>query len=110
LSGVSQPALQRLLTGKVGAPALNSVAAVARTLGMGMIQLLDDGSIKFRATMSAKEVRTRQARVKATRLARLVEGASALEGQAAREGDFDAMVEIMSRELLAGSNRRLWCR
>ncbi len=53
LSGVSQPALQRMLTGQVEAPGLTNVAAVARVLGMGSVQFLDDGSIKFAATLSA---------------------------------------------------------
>jgi transcriptional regulator with XRE-family HTH domain len=108
LSGVSHPALQRLLTGKVEAPAFTSVAAVARVLGMGAVRFLDDGSIKFDSTMSAQALRERQARKKAERLAALVQGTSALEGQALSEVDYQAMVEAMCRELLAGSNHRLW--
>ena len=54
LSGVSHPALQRLLTGKVEGPTLTSIAAIARVLGMAAVRFLDDGSIKFDPTVSAK--------------------------------------------------------
>jgi transcriptional regulator with XRE-family HTH domain len=108
LSGVSHPALQRLLTGKVEAPAVTSVAAVARVLGMGAARFLDDGSIKFDSTASARDVRERQARKKAARLVGMVQGTSALEGQAVSETEYQSMVEVTSHELLAGSNHRLW--
>ncbi len=108
LSGVSQPALQRLLTGKVEAPALTSVAAVARVLGMGAIRILDDGSIKFDPAVSAQALRERQARKKAAWLVGMVQGTSALEGQAVSNADYQAMVESTYHELLSGSNHRLW--
>jgi transcriptional regulator with XRE-family HTH domain len=108
LSGVSQPALQRLLTGKVEAPALTSVAAVARVLGMGAIRFLDDGSIKFDPAMSAQALRERQARKKAAWLVGMVQGTSALEGQAVSDAEYQAMVESTYHELLAGSDHRLW--
>jgi transcriptional regulator with XRE-family HTH domain len=108
LSGVSQPALQRLLTGKVEAPALTSVAAVARVLGMGTIRILDDGSIKFDPAVSAQALRERQARKKAAWLVGMVQGTSALEGQAVSNAEYQAMVESTYHELLAGSNHRLW--
>jgi transcriptional regulator with XRE-family HTH domain len=108
LSGVSQPALQRLLTGKVEAPALTSVAAVARVLGIGAIRILDDGSFKFDPAMSAQALRERQARKKAKWLVGMVQGTSALEGQAIDDVEYQAMVESTYHELLAGSNHRLW--
>jgi len=109
LSGVSQPAIQRLLTGKLEAPALTSVAAVARALGMGAVRFLDDGSIKFDPTASAEAVREIQARKQAARLVG-VQGTSALEGQAVSEAEYHAMLEGMYQKLLAGSNLRLWSR
>ena len=66
LSGVSQPALQRLLTGKVDGPSLTSISAVARVLGMGAVQFMDDGSIKFDSTVSVQALRapgTKEGRV-----------------------------------------------
>ena len=108
LSGVSQPALQRLLTGKVDGPSLTSVSAVARVLGMGAVQFMDDGSIKFDSTVSVQALRERQARKKAAWIVGMVQGTSALEGQAVSEADYQAMVEATYHELLAGSNHRLW--
>ena len=58
LSGVSQPALQRMLTGKVDGPSLTSIASVARALGMGAVQFMDDGSIKFDSTVSVQALRS----------------------------------------------------
>ena len=108
LSGVSQPALQRLLTGKVESPGVTSVAAVARVLGMGAIRILDDGSIRFEPAVSAQALRERQARKKAAWLVGMVQGISALEGQAVNDAEYQAMVENTYHELLAGSSHRLW--
>ena len=110
LSGVSQPALQRLLGGKVDAPGLTSVASIARVLGIDAIRLLDDGSLKFDSSMSVQMLRERQARKKAVRLVGMVQGTSALEGQAVSDADFEEMVERTYHELLGGSNHRLWSR
>ena len=38
----------------------------------------------------------------------MVQGTSALEGQAVTHADYQAMVESTYHELLAGSNHRLW--
>ncbi len=108
LSGVSHPALQRLLTGKVEGPTLTSIAAVARVLGMGAVRFLDDGSVKFDPTISTQALRERQARKKAERLVGMVQGTSALEGQAVSEADMHGMAEDMYHKLLAGTNHRLW--
>ena len=108
LSGVSQPALQRLLTGKVESPGVTSVAAVARVLGMGAIRILDDGSIKFESAVTAQALRERQVRKKAKWLVGMVQGTSALEGQAVSDSEYQAMVEKTYHELLAGSRHRLW--
>jgi transcriptional regulator with XRE-family HTH domain len=108
LSGVSQPALQRLLTGKVEAPALTSVEAVARVLGFGAVRFLENGSIDFEPSLSAETVRKSQAWRKAGKIVRGVQPTPALEGQKIGEADYHAMVERTYHELLAGSNHRLW--
>jgi transcriptional regulator with XRE-family HTH domain len=108
LSGVSQPALQRLLTGKVEAPALTSVEAVARVLGFGAVRFLEDGSIDFEPSSSAETLRRSQAWRKAGKLVGMVQGTTALEGQDVGEADHQAMVVRTYHELLAGSNQRLW--
>ena len=87
---------------------MTSIAAVARVLGMGAIRFLDDGSIKFDPAMSTQALRERQARKKAEWLVGMVQGTSALEGQAVSDAEYQAMVESTYHELLAGSDHRLW--
>jgi transcriptional regulator with XRE-family HTH domain len=108
LSGVSQPALQRLLTGKVEAPALTSVEAVARVLGIGAVRFLENGSIDFEPRSSAEALRKCQAWRKAGQLVGLAQGATATEGQEVEDVDYQAMVVRTYHELLSGSNQRLW--
>ena len=74
---------------------------------MAAVRFLDDGSIKFDPTASAVALRERQAR-KGRALVGMVQGTSALEGQAVTQGDLHAMAEDMYHKLLAGSNHRLW--
>jgi len=107
-SGVSQPVIQRLLSGKLQAPRFRSVIAVAQALGMHGPQILKDGSIKFDSGLSVEHIRAQQAREKATKLVGMVQGTSALEGQAVGKAAYHAMVERTYHELLAGSNHRLW--
>jgi transcriptional regulator with XRE-family HTH domain len=107
-SGVSQPVVQRLLTGKVQAPRFPTVVAIAQSLGLAGLRILDDGSVKFDSASGANDLREQQARTKATRLVRMVQGTSALEGQAVSDEAYQAMVERTYHELLAGSDRRLW--
>jgi transcriptional regulator with XRE-family HTH domain len=110
MSGVSQPVIQRLLSGKLEAPRFPSVVAVARALGLHELQFLGDGSIKFHSKVDAQTYRAQQARKKARMLVGMVQGTSALEGQAVSQSDYESMVERTYHELLAGSNHRLWSR
>jgi transcriptional regulator with XRE-family HTH domain len=107
-SGVSQPVIQRLLCGKLQAPRFHSVVAIAQALGLHGLRILEDGSIEFDSSLSAQDLRKQQARNKARRLVGMVQGTSALEGQAVGEAAYQAMVERTYHELLAGSNHRLW--
>jgi transcriptional regulator with XRE-family HTH domain len=108
LSGVSQSVVQRLLCGKLSSPRFQSVVAVAQALGMRALEFLESGSIKFAPSMSARSRREQQARKKAERLVEMVQGTSALEGQAVDGAAYEAMVERAYHELLAGSDHRLW--
>jgi transcriptional regulator with XRE-family HTH domain len=108
LSGVSKPAIQRMLTGKVDGPTLTSVTAVAQALGMGGLRFLEDGSIQFDASADAQTLCEQQAWKKARRLVGLVQDNAGPEGQAVDEADYQAMVERMHHQLLTGSRRRLW--
>jgi predicted transcriptional regulator len=107
-SGVSQPVVQRLLDGKLEAPRFHSVVAIAQALGMRGITFVKDGAIQFGPSLSVQELRAEQAMKKAKRLVGMVQGTSALEGQAVGEGAYQAMVDRTYHELLAGSNHRLW--
>jgi hypothetical protein len=55
-------------------------------------------------------MRERQARVKARKLIALVQGTSALEGQAVDESDRRLMEQKTAAQLLAGSGLKLWGR
>ena len=110
LSGVSQPVVQRLLSGKLQAPRFPSVMAVARALGLRELRILEDGSIKFESTVDAQSFRAEQARNKARKLVGMVQGTSGLEGQAVSKVDYESMVDRTYHELLAGTNHRLWSR
>jgi hypothetical protein len=110
LSGVSQPVVQRLLSGKLQAPRFPSVVAVARALGLLKLRILDDGSIKFESDVDAQSYRAQQARNKARKLVGMVQGTSGLEGQAVSKFDYESMVDRTYHELLAGTNHRLWSR
>jgi transcriptional regulator with XRE-family HTH domain len=110
MSGVSQPVIQRLLSGKLEAPRFPSVMAVARALGLYDLRILEDGSIKFDSRVDAQTYRAQQARQKAKKLVGMVQGTSGLEGQAVSQVDYESMIERTIHELLAGSNHRLWSR
>jgi hypothetical protein len=108
ISGVSQPSVQRLLSGRLRAPRFDSVIAVARALELDRMRILEDGSLKFEPTSTAQQVREKQARRKAELLVGMVQGTSALEGQAVSDAAIRAMVDSTFHKLLAGSNHRLW--
>ena len=97
-TGVSEPTVKRILGGHLGAASFANVAAIAHALG---------------ATLGLQEIDTdelcrQQARRKAERIARLVQGTSALESQAVDGQSYNRLVEKSYHELLAGSKRRLW--
>jgi hypothetical protein len=107
-SGVSLPVVQRLLAAKVRAPSFPNVMAVVRALGGGAPRTLTDGSCTFEFPVSAQKLREQQSRRKARKLVGLVQGTSALEAQAVDGDAYEEMIERTSRELLVGSNQRLW--
>jgi len=97
-SRVSEPTIKRMFSDQPTAASFTSVAAVAQALGM---------PVGFTA-MDPDELRRQQARRKAERVARLVQGTSALEDQAVDSAEYNRLVERSYHELLAGSPRRLW--
>ncbi len=99
LCGVSRPTVQRILSGEHRAASFCKVEAIAESLGL---------AVGFGSKVEVGELRREQAERKARLLVGLVQGTSGLEGQGVERGTLDAMVERTTRELLAGSKRRLW--
>lgn len=75
-----------------------NLIAVLKTLGM-------NGSAA--EPISVNELRHRQARQKAKRLIQIVQGTSALEGQALNHQEIESMISKTTQVLLS-SNRKLW--
>lgn len=97
-SGLGLRTVQCVLSGRESDPGLQTVCAIARELGASVTLQGDD----------VNDVRRRQAEKKATKLLALVQGTSALEGQALDRKAIASMRERTVRDLLAGSPRRLW--
>jgi transcriptional regulator with XRE-family HTH domain len=97
--GVSRPTVQRILSGRHGTASFANVAAIAQSLGL---------EIRFDSKVDPRKLRKDQAERKAKSLVALVQGTSGLEGQAVDRQAVQEMVEQTTRELLAGSKRRLW--
>lgn len=97
-SGVSEPTVKRILNNGAAEASFVNVAAVAEALGMPLAA----------KPIDADELRATAARQKAERIARLVQGTSALEAQAVDQAAYRKMVERSYHELLAGPPRRLW--
>ena len=98
-SGVSQPTVQRILSGKHPQASFANISAIATALGL---------EIFVEPDVDAATLRRRQAEEKAKRLVALVQGTSGLEAQAVEAKVIQEMIEQTAVELLRGSNRRLW--
>lgn len=99
-SGVSEPTVKRILGGQLAQASFANVAAIAEAMG---------ASIELAET-DPDELSREQAHRKAEEVARLVQGTSALEGQAVDAAAYKRLVEKSYHELMAGSRRRLWKR
>lgn len=100
-SGVSLPTVQRILTGRSPAASFENTLAIAHVLGM---------ELDATPTASASEVLELQAREKAKKLVRMVQGTSALEAQGVSKQQITEMIQRTVGELLKGSRRRLWAK
>ena len=97
-SGVKEPTVKRILGGRAAQASFAHVAAVAEALGT---------PIGF-AAVDPDQFRRAQARAKAEQIARMVQGTSALEGQAVDGVDYQRLIERTTNDLLRGSRKRLW--
>lgn len=95
-SGVPIATLKRIFANNSTKASLVHVLAIAEALGMSM------------GLSETIDIRMAQARKKARRVVGMVQGTSALESQGLDEEQIKHMIERTVRELLAGSNRKLW--
>ena len=94
---LSLSTVQRMFNG-TGTPSSAALVAVASALGAKLV-------LKGKSILRMQHER---ASTKAERLVRLVQGSSALEGQAVDKATRRQMVQRTKAELLAGPPRRLW--
>jgi transcriptional regulator with XRE-family HTH domain len=98
-SGVSLPTVHRILAGGHSGASFANIQAIADALGL---------RLEFAPLEPADDLREKQANKKARELVRLVQGTSALEGQAVDSETIQRMIHRTAHELLAGSERKLW--
>lgn len=98
-SGVSLPTAQRILSGRHSGASFDSVVAVAKALGV---------DFDLKETQSAHAFAREGAREKARRLVKLVQGTSALEGQAVDAVKINELTDQAMHALMAGPRRKLW--
>lgn len=101
---VSLPTVNRILGGKESRPTVPNLHAIARALGV-IVRI--GTTVDIEEPQSAEEYCHLQARRKATKLIRMVQGTMALEAQAVDGGTIERMIEHTTHELL-NSKRRLW--
>ena len=104
-AAVSLPTIQRLLTGRESRARIDIVTAIAVALG---VEVRLGATPYVHESTDVSAFRREQARSKARRLARLVQGTMALEAEAVSEPVVDEMEEQNVHALLAGPARRLW--
>lgn len=98
-SGVSLPTVQRILSGRHPSASFESIVAISQALGV---------VVELKEEKSAHEFAREGAMEKARRLVKIVQGTSALEGQAVDADKIDELTDKASHALLAGSRRKLW--
>ena len=98
-AGVSLPTVHRVFSGRDARPRADVLASVAAALGV---------EVRIHESTSVPEFRAAQARAKAKKLARLVQGTMALEAEAVGEEVLREIEERNVHALLAGPARRLW--
>jgi transcriptional regulator with XRE-family HTH domain len=100
-SGVSLRSVQRVLSQTDTNPDYDTVAAIAEALGAKLHVDLVTGR-------PPEYLRRRQARSKARKLVAITQGTAALEAQGVPATVLGKLQQQTARELLRGSNHRLW--
>jgi transcriptional regulator with XRE-family HTH domain len=104
-AAVSLPTVQRLFAGREGNPRTDTLLEIASALG---VEVLLSDSPRVLEKSKASEFCEAQARAKAKRLARLVQGTMALEAEAVDTTVLEEIEEQNFQALLGGPRRRLW--
>lgn len=98
LSGLGLRTVQRVLSGSDSNATLATLSRIADVLGMTIGVTSAD----------LNDVRRRRAQAKAKRLVGMVQGTMGLEAAALEAGALSDLEQKTVRDLLSGSNRRLW--
>jgi len=104
-AGVSLPTVRRLLSGREKRARTDIVAAIATALG---VEVRLSAAPCVHESVDASAFRRQQARAKAKRLAKLVQGTMALEAEAVGEDIVEELEEQNFHALLTGPAYRLW--
>lgn len=99
VTGLSLRTVQRVLSGDEHDPGIRTVTALAQAMGI---------SLELRDEVDLNTFRLRRAQRKADQLVGMVRATSALEAQAVHGDAAKALHDRTVRDLLAGSNRKLW--
>lgn len=97
--GVSLPTVHRILSGHGSTASVENILAITQVLGMELDAV---------PSLDTETILEQQARRKAEKLVRMVQGTSALETQGVSARHIGQMIKKTVQELLAGSRRRLW--
>lgn len=98
-SGVSEPTVARILSGKNPSAHFDHVLAIANILGV---------DINVRGAQDPTIMKREQAKKKAEKIMKLVRGNSALEATETSREAYQRMLNKTVEELMAGSKRALW--
>jgi transcriptional regulator with XRE-family HTH domain len=96
---LSQPTVNRILSGRHASARLDQIIAIAEVLGMNC-QILD--------AKDAENMRHERARHLARKLAETTQATMALEGQGLKPKSVKDMTGREISKLLAGPNKKLW--
>ena len=99
-ANVSLGTVRRAAAGEPGI-AIGTVAAIASALGIGDLRA-------FSGARPPERMRYLQAALKARKIVGMVQGTSALEGQAVSQPDRKLLIANTINELLSGTHSRLW--
>lgn len=98
-SGVSQPTVNRILSGRHRTARLDQVLAIARVLGV---------ELDLRDVADAGEMRRQKVESRVSKIAGRVAGTMALEGQGLSDREQQTLIDREILKFLAGPDRKIW--